>query len=865
MTDRRPPNLPPPLPAPPSGQQRHEPQRPQTLRPQQQPSPPQSQGAHPQAHVPQSQYPQAYAPPPQRPQGHAGAHHPGPPVARPTASLKHAEPRSAPKRRPDEWGKRADDADEGWGVLAYVGFGVLALLLTAGAAVGYLLINPPVDLIRSQLIAHVKASTGRELKIGGPTKFKFYPSLAVEMASVQLSAPPKMGGRPLLSSVGLEVRLRLLPLLMRKVEIERFVLRQPVIEFRTDKVGRRTWDLTKDLAEADPELPRRIELAQAATPNRATDAPPAAQPAAKSSAAAVAKAQPLALLSSLAFEDVRLINGVIVWHDERTAVREAATGVNVTIGMRSIDGTLDTKGDLVFKGERFEVTSTLASLQTILDAKPAKLAFNANNRFVAFSYDGSLTTASGPDAAGTVTFKSPNVRSLAKLAGAELPPGKGFGPASLTGKLKADQRGAMLTDATMALDGATATGTLGIDIGASRPLVTGNLKLSELNFNKYLGSPDAAGAAPPAPASPTNAPSASAPAPATKSAGAPGTEPGSIDDLLSRPGAKPGPQVKGFAQRAGWSDAPIVTAALGAIDADLKLQVQKVFYQEIKVGQSQLSIALKNKVLKTTFDDVQLYQGRGRGFVTVDASGEIPSLGANITADGIAAQPLLKDTGDMEWLAGTGKLALAIAGQGASQKDIMESLNGKADLTFNNGAIIGWNVAQIIRGLKQGQLSGFERVETSKTDFSELSSTWAIAAGVAQNQDLKMTTPLLRVTGAGRVAIGARQLDYVVKPKVVASLDGQGGAQGLAGLEVPLRVRGPWEKPEIQPELGGILKDPNKAIGAIKEISKQFKGKKPNEIVDQVLGGNPEAAKKANDLLNQFTKPKKQAQPAGAQ
>ncbi len=857
MTDRRPPSLPPPLPASQPEQQRYEPQRQQPSRPE----PPRNNTHPPSQHVQDhasAGHAQGHNLQGQNAQRHGAPRPPAAPGARPASNPLRANrpgPGDTPKRRPEEWGKRPKDADDGRGVLAYVGIGLLALVLIVGGGAGYLALNPPVELIRNQLVAQVKASTGRELKISGPTKFRFYPSLGVKMANVQLSAPASMGGPPLLTAVGLDVSLKLLPLLQRNVDVERLVLQQPVIEFRTDKAGRRTWDLTKNLADVDQIRPRRVALAQAApaaaTPNRATDAEPPALPS--------SNGDPLQFLSNISLEDVRVINGVFVWHDERSGVRETASAVNLNVAMRSIASPMESRGDLVFKGERFEVTSSLASLRMILDAKPAKLAFNATNRLMNFGYDGSVGTASGIEGAGSVTFKSPNLRALAKLAGAELPTGAGFGPASLSGKLKADGRSAMLQDAALGLDGATATGSLGVEIGAARPVVRGNLKLSALDLNKYLGG---TAKDPPPAASPAPSPSAPPrPSTATKSAGAPALQPGSIDDLLSQPG----PQVKGFSKRAGWSEDPIVIAALGTLDADVKLQVQKLAYQALKIGQSQLAISLKNKVLTTTFDDVQLYQGRVRGVVTLDGSGAVPTLGANISADGIATQPLLKDAADMDWLAGTGRLAIAVAGQGTNQKDIMESLNGKAELIFNNGAIVGWNVAQIIRGLKQGQITGLERVATSKTDFSELSSTWAITSGVAQNQDLKMTTPLLRVTGGGSVAIGARQVDYVVKPKVVASLDGQGGAQGLTGLEVPLRVRGPWEKPEIQPELGGILKDPGKAIGAIKEIGKQFKGKKPNEIVDQVLGGNTDAAKKANELLNQFTKPKKQAQPSGAQ
>ena len=74
----------------------------------------------------------------------------------------------------------------------------------------------------------------------------------------------------------------------------------------------------------------------------------------------------------------------------------------------------------------------------------------------------------------------------------------------------------------------------------------------------------------------------------------------------------------------------------------------------------------------------------------------------------------------------------------------------------------------------------------------------------------------------------------------------------MAGLEIPLRVKGSWEDPDIQPEIGDILKDPDKALGAVKEIGKQFKGKSPSEIVNQVFGNDPAAAKKANDFLGKF-------------
>jgi AsmA protein len=77
---------------------------------------------------------------------------------------------------------------------------------------------------------------------------------------------------------------------------------------------------------------------------------------------------------------------------------------------------------------------------------------------------------------------------------------------------------------------------------------------------------------------------------------------------------------------------------------------------------------------------------------------------------------------------------------------------------------------------------------------------------------------LLRVTGAGTVDIPNKTLAYRVDPKVVASLDGQGGSQDLEGFAVPIRIEGPWGRPRIYPEIEGILQDPQKALDQLRKL-----------------------------------------------
>jgi len=74
-----------------------------------------------------------------------------------------------------------------------------------------------------------------------------------------------------------------------------------------------------------------------------------------------------------------------------------------------------------------------------------------------------------------------------------------------------------------------------------------------------------------------------------------------------------------------------------------------------------------------------------------------------------------------------------------------------------------------------------------------------------------------------------------------------------------VRISGPWSKLNYQPDFKGVLADPNKAVEAVKELSKQFKGKNAGEIVNDLLGkksgdGTTGSTTNAKDLLKNLLK-----------
>ena len=67
-----------------------------------------------------------------------------------------------------------------------------------------------------------------------------------------------------------------------------------------------------------------------------------------------------------------------------------------------------------------------------------------------------------------------------------------------------------------------------------------------------------------------------------------------------------------------------------------------------------------------------------------------------------------------------------------------------------------------------------------------------------------------------------QRVDYRIEPKLVASTKGQGSSSNASGISVPVIVSGPWSnisyKPDLAGALGGLAKDPSKAIDSLKQL-----------------------------------------------
>jgi len=194
-------------------------------------------------------------------------------------------------------------------ILLWVVTAAVAVLVLA--AVGLSLFFDPNDY-KGQIAGLVRDRTGRELRIEGDLSLTFFPWLGVEVAGVELADAPGFGPQPFARVARVQVRVKLLPLVKRQVEMDTVVVHGLVLHLIKDAQGHGNWE---DLAAA-------------------AGAPPAAESPSKDGGG-----PPPAVALALGGLDVR--DAQLVWQDQGAGSRYAVTGLKLHTGALRLDGPVD--------------------------------------------------------------------------------------------------------------------------------------------------------------------------------------------------------------------------------------------------------------------------------------------------------------------------------------------------------------------------------------------------------------------------------------------------------------------------------------------------------------------------------------------
>ena len=286
-------------------------------------------------------------------------------------------------------------------------------------------------------------------------------------------------------------------------------------------------------------------------------------------------------------------------------------------------------------------------------------------------------------------------------------------------------------------------------------------------------------------------------------------------------------------------DTPLDLHALATLRANAKVQVGSLKFANLQLNNVKLDLHAQPGKIEVAPLSAVLYGGNLQGSLAL-LLGKTQQFVVKQNLNGIQIGPLLADAIKKKPLEGRGNVVLDIKTEGSTMAQWKKALSGSAKLSLQDGAVSGFNLAQIIRQGKSMMGSSEQQSGTAsaqdKTDFSELSASFKLASGIAHNDDLSVKSPLFRVAGVGDINLGEDKLDYLLKPTVVSSLQGQGGPelQALKGLTIPVRLSGPFTAIGWKIDFASMAKEA--AAQKVNEKKEEVKTKLQDRIKEGLKG-----------------------------
>jgi AsmA protein len=687
------------------------------------------------------------------------------------------------------------------------------IVLVGGSLAAVILLVDPNDY-KDDIAAVVNKETGRELSIPGDISLSVFPWLGLEMGQISLGNAPGFSDQVFAGIDKAELRIKIMPLLKKEVRIGTIVLEgfQLNLEKRAD--GATNWT---DLGKKDTPHDEPAEPQTETAPDTKEDG---------------------LALAALTIDGIRITNGRVTLQDmgkkttteldnvEMTAEQIAFGspfslffGFNVQISEPQLDARITLAGEPLIdpqagtytvKSADLNVTGTGKAvpggtmdlnLKTDLTADITKETLTISNLLLTtygVNLEGRIdgqNILANPAFKGELHLAPFNPRELMQIMG--LPAVATTDPTALT-RMRTDLEftagldKASLTSLSLLLDDTTVQGNAEIK-NFSRPAIVFGVDVDAIDVDRYL---------PPKQDKPTKE---------------------------KQPAE---PQTAQTPQPADRQPVPLglPVDTLRSLDITGKLTMGKVTVNKINL--SKILVHLVAKKGQITMDPISanLYEGIFGGTALLDVSGATPAMKVTEELSSMQVGPLLKDMTGKDTLTGTTKSSASLTTSGMTVDDLKAGLNGNLAFAFTNGAVKGINLPKMLRDAVTRVKGGTpDPSEVNQTDFAALNGTARITNGVLDNQDLLMMSPLMRVNGAGTVDLPREGMDYLLKATVVSSLKGQQGEplSELAGLTVPVRITGSFDKPAFKLDMASLLKD--KGVQELKEkaAEKLFKGKQP--------------------------------------
>lgn len=647
------------------------------------------------------------------------------------------------------------------------------------------IINP--NNFKPEIITAVKNKTGRDIKLTDDLKLSIFPWLGLSTGKLTLSNPVGFEEEPFLSLEESDIKVKLLPLLSKKIEVNQIIIKGLILNLTKNLTGINNWN---DLTSSGTQKINPLKSISQNNHQEATDT-----------------------IAISTINGITIENAVINWNNQKSGNKLLIKDVNFITNKFAynepvfVDLSLDVinpdtnwlesiklKTELILneKLERLELNRSDLHL-TILDKKnpnqPHTATFNAAN--IALNKPEQTLNVSGLEIRskdvllsaditgntinGNTTFQGPltiapfSPTKVLKQLGISTPimqDTEALNKAAATFNFVATSNSCDLQNITLSLDDTKILGSTSVT-DFNHPAIAFNLAADAMDADRYL---------PP------------------------------VIDKSSQSLATPA-----IALALGVSTIPIETLRKLNILGQLSLSKFKV--KGMALQGVQLNLKAKDGLIAIQPSINKFYTGSYSGNINADMRNNNSIFALNEKVSHVQVEPLLKDFNGAAKIGGLLDASLQLEGQGSEVKELKSSFTGNLSFLFKDSVIKGFNLQKIINDAKTFITKSNLPInnKNEQTLFSNISGTAMINKGLIQNNDMVAKSSKIQINGKGNADLNTEKLDYKINANLIKTAATATEPEQLNDTPINITVAGTFSKPTYAVDLAALLTDKNKA------------------------------------------------------
>jgi AsmA protein len=647
-----------------------------------------------------------------------------------------------------------------------IALGALVALLVVCGILLRLLFDP--NDYRTRIELAFNQHTGRVLTLEGKLGLRLLPRLSVSTGPFAISDRPGAGEGDFLTARDARIRLALMPLLQRRIELGRLVLIEPVVALRIDRDGRDNWS---DLFDRPPPPESADQPDEPATEGPELTVAGIVIEGGRMSfddarrsrhlefseldveTGALGQDSPTSIRAGLVLErpDEAELRTLVTGRVSRVRTRVwAAENVVVEVDRPAASGSAN---------EPLEGRIEAARLTADLEARRYS-APDLRWRLGEAQGEASLEARqdeSGLAVEGPVTIERTDLRALLGSLGVSLPRFRsGKAPGDIT--LKATLRygsGLALRDLVAVVGGTRVTGSVELG-GAPGAPAQFDLRGDRIVLDDYL--PEGAGKA-----------------------------------ETSKPAARSATD----------------SARLQKLAVRGRFAFGHVLYGKVDMSDVDGGIGLEDGVLEVDPLRASVFGGASQTRLRYELATGIPRLTLEQRLTGIDTAAMLGQLLNQTRLSGRGSLTAQLSGAGSDRKALLASLSGPFDVQVTDGRFSGVDLwAEIEKAVAMARGVTPARAGKGYTSFDRFEAQGRLDGNVIRNDRFDVMNPSMRARGAGTVDYATGALDLALTARLIEAPDGEVAGISLdriVGVDIPLRVQGSLGAPKVRPDVKRLI------------------------------------------------------------